>query len=448
MANKLADRLQADITKKRSLIEGLADRAADENRDLSEDEMATISGSTEEITGLKRQLDLLVQDIDISEETQGRLRSIGSAVVGGDFHYRSAGQLLWDCLHQSDPEARTRYTRTMRRAAEHMGTDAANTTPVAGDLGGLVVKPVIGPVADPYPRGMPFATAIGLRDIPTSDGFGFSRPYIVDPNFETGVGVQTLEKAELASKAFNVEVTNVPLVTMGGYLNVSQQLQAFQPTALQIILDQLRRRLENAIDKSLVNEMMASTGFLALPATATAAEVIQAIYDAAAMYYGITLQLPSWLAMGPLGWARLGGLTDAANRPLFPTLGAVNAPGTSRATSFSTTVAGLTPIVTSAIADESMYVGGEEGLEGYLYRYPVLEAVEPSVLGRQVAVAASTAGYRPTPFANAVIKIAPVAGAARLRGAAEQGSIEAASEQQEQAQQEQAQTKPRNGGSK
>jgi hypothetical protein len=125
------------------------------------------------------------------------------------------------------------------------------------------------------------------------------------------------------------------------------------------------------------------------------------------MYYSVTNELPDWIAMGPLGWARLGGLTDAAGRPLFPTLGAANAPGTSSASSFSVTVAGLRPIVTPAITDESYYIGGSAGLEGYLYRYPVLEAVEPSVLGRQVAVAASIAGYRPTPFANAVIKLAP-----------------------------------------
>jgi HK97 family phage major capsid protein len=407
MANKLADRLQADVTKKRGLIEALADRAADEGRDLSPEEMTTIQATTEEITGLKRQLDLLVIDTELSEETQMRLRSLGSAVVGGDFKYRSAGQLLWDCLHQADPEARARYHRTMRRAAEHMGTDAANTTPVAGDLGGLVVRPVVGPVSDPNPRGMPFANAIGMRDIPASDGFGFSRPYIVDAGFATGVAVQTLEKAELASKAFSVEVTNVPLVTMGGYLNVSQQLQSFQPMALDLIIGQLTRRLEAQIEAALVAEAQATAGFLALSATATAAEVIQAIYDAAAMYYAVTHQLPDWLAMGPLGWARLGGLTDAAGRPLFPTLGAANAPGTSNATSFSVTVAGLRPIVTPSITDEAYYVGGADGLEGYLYRYPVLEAVEPSVLGRQVAVAASVAGFRPTPHADAIIKLAP-----------------------------------------
>jgi hypothetical protein len=69
-------------------------------------------------------------------------------------------------------------------------------------------------------------------------------------------------------------------------------------------------------------------------------------------------------------------------------------------------VAGLSPIVTPSITDDSFYVGGPDGVEGYMYRHPILDAVEPSVLGRQVAVAASIAAYRPTPFANSVIKIA------------------------------------------
>lgn len=406
MSAKLVDSLQLDIEKKRSRIEALADLANDEGRDLNEDEMAAIGAANDEIASKKRQLDLVTADVAISEETQARLKTLGSGLVVGDYRYRSAGELLWDCLHQTDPQAKVRYAKVMRRAAEHMGTDAATTTPVAGDLGGLVVKSVVGPVSDPYPKNMPFANAVGMRDIPASDGFGFSRPHIVDPGFTTGVGVQALEKAELASRAFSVEVDNVPLRTTGGYLNISTQLQSFMPSSLQIIIDQLRRRLENAIDVTMVTEMQLSTGYIALPAAATAAQLIGAIYDAAAAYYGVTYQLPDWIAMGPLGWARLGGMTDLAERPLFPTLGAANAPGTASANTFATTVAGLTPVVTPSIADDSYYIGGAAGLEGYLYRYPILEAVEPSVLGRQVALAASIAGFRPTPFANATIKLA------------------------------------------
>jgi HK97 family phage major capsid protein len=407
----MGDRLADILTHKRdaalALIEQLSAVAVDEGRDLTDQDMQTITAKNDEVKNYNRQLAVLCDDLELAEGTQARLRGLGSAVVAGDFHYRSAGDLLWDCLHQTEPEAKQRYSRVMRRAAEHMGTTAAATTPVAGDLAGLAVRPVVGPVSDPTPKGMPFATALGMRDIPASDGFGFSRPYLVDDGFATGVAKQTLEKAELASKAFSVAVTNVPLDTVGGYLNISQQLLTFTPSSLQIIVSQLTRRLENHVDKAVVAEMQESTGEVALAAGATAAEVIQAIYDAAAAYYGVTGELPSWIAMGPLGWARLGGLVDAAGRPMFPTLGASNAPGSMSATSFSVTVAGLTPVVTAAITDDTYWVGGDAGLEGYMYRYPVLEAVEPSVLGRQVAVAASSAGYRPTPFANATIHVGP-----------------------------------------
>jgi hypothetical protein len=68
-------------------------------------------------------------------------------------------------------------------------------------------------------------------------------------------------------------------------------------------------------------------------------------------------------------------------------------------------VAGLRVIVTPAIADNTFWVGNSYVIEGAIYRYPVLEAVEPSVLGRQIAVAASTAGYRP--IANGAVHLAP-----------------------------------------
>lgn len=408
MGSTFADGLMHKREAKLGLIATITDRASEEGRELTDQDEATIAAANGEIAKLNRQIDLLAADLELAEDTQARLAGLGNGVVAaGDYHYRSAGQLLWDVLHQTDPDARARYGKVMRRAAEHMGTLASATTQVAGDLAGLVVRPVVGPVSDPSPKGTPFASAIGMRDIPASDGFGFGRPYLIDDGFETGVAKQALQKAELASKAFKIAVDNVPLDTYGGYLNASVQLLSFNPTALDIIVNQLRRRLEHQVDGAMFAEASESTGNVPLADTATAAELIQAIYDAAAAYYAVTNELPSWLAMGPLGWARLGGLTDAAGRPLFPTLGAANAPGTMSASSFAVTVAGLMPVITPSITDNTYWVGGEAGIEGYIYRFPVLEAVEPSVLGRQVAVAASTAAYRPTPFANALIHVGP-----------------------------------------
>jgi hypothetical protein len=295
----------------------------------------------------------------------------------------------------------------MRRAAEHMGTLIADTTATAGDMAGLVVKASVGPVINPYPTGMPLASAIGMRDVPASDGFGFSRPQVVDANFATGTGVQALEKGELASKAFSITATNVGLDTIGGYLNISQQLLSFNPSALGLVLDQMRRRLEADVEAYMLAEFDNSTGHITLSLTGDGAAVLKAIYDGAAAYYAITYELPQWVIVGPTAWARLGSLTDAAFRPLFPSIGAANASGTQTATSFAGTIAGLNLVVTPAITDGDIYVSGPAAIEGYMYRFPILETVEASVLGRQVAVAAAVAAYRPTPFANATQLLGP-----------------------------------------
>lgn len=409
----MAQDLVEQITHKRDtalqLIETLTSRAAEEGRDLTEDDNVSIDDANVKVRKWNTDLERITSDLELSEETVRRLRGLGSAgaLVGADFHYRNDGQLLWDVLHLADVEARRRYDRVHRRAAEHMGTLAAATTPVAGDLAGLVVKAAVGPVIVPYPQGMPLASAFGVRDLPASDGFGFSRPQIVDAGFTTGVGVQSLEKAEVASKAFSVTTTPVLLRTIAGYINISQQLLSWNPSSLDIILGQMRRRLENAVDLAAYDELNNSTGKITLSLTAAADVVLKAIYDAAAAYYGVTKQLPTMLVMGPTGWARLGSLVDAAGRPLFPTLGATNAPGTSSATSFGGSVAGLQPVVTPSITDGALWVTGSDALELYGYNLPVLEAVEPSVLGRQVAVGMSFGSYRPTPFANASQLLAP-----------------------------------------
>jgi HK97 family phage major capsid protein len=402
------DTLVAQLTEKvdrnRALIDMLAERAAEKGVDLSDEDMAKIDDAQGQIRSWNGQLERLTADLELSEDAQNRLRNAGrsGAITAPDFAYRSDGELLWDVLHQTDSEASARYRRVYRRAAEHMGTVAANTTPVAGDLAGLVVKPVVGPVINPYRTGMPLANAIGMRPVPASDGFGFSRPQVVDTGIDTGIAPQALEKAELASKAFTITTTPVALTTVGGYLNISQQLLSFNPASLGIILDQLRVRLERDVEATVLTAVTGGSTAVPIGAAATGPDILQAIYDAAAAYFTATNSLPTWLAMGPLGWARLGGLTDLAGRPLFPTLGASNAPGTASASSFAMTVAGLTPVITPAITDDSLYVGGDVALEGYLYAFPVLEAVEPSVLGRQVAVAASVATHQPPPFTDAI----------------------------------------------
>lgn len=396
---------------KEQLIRNYADAAATEARDLTESEQETMGHARSRIGSIDKQLDLLADDLVMADSVRDKLRMVGSANAGfAEASYRSAGELLWDVLHQTDADARSRYGRAMKRAAEHMGTDKTKTVPVAGDLGGLIPSgPVVGPIIDPYPGGMPFATALGLTTSP--DSMHWVRPRINDPAFVTGVGQQgtagTLgfEKAELPSKAFDVVGDLIALTTIGTYLNISQQLLSFVASALDTIVGHLNKRVANAVDAGLIAEMSKSTGKIALAANADAAAILKAFYDASAAVFTATGDLASWVVMGPTGFARIGSLVDLAGRPLFPTLGPSNAPGTANAATFMGTVAGLRVIVTPGIADATFWVGNGMVMEGALYRYPVMEAVEPSVLGRQVAIAVSYAGYRPV--ANGAQHLAP-----------------------------------------
>lgn len=407
VVDPLVERHLAEAEEKQQMIATLQRAAFESGRDLNADEEEAITKAQERLGAINRQLDLMTRSAGVTREVRDRLATyqpVSGRMTAPDVpKYRTAGELLFDTLHAEfgsshdpgDREARTRYGLVMQRAAQHMGTTAEATTPTAGGLAGLVVTPVVGPVISFHPSTRPFLTGIGVQ--PAPNAITFVRPRIIDPDFATGAGVQPLQKAELASKKFDIGIDTLNLVTVGGYLNVSQQLLSLQAGSLDIIVNQLTKRVNYQAESAAIAELAKSTAEVTLADDATAAEVITALWDAAALVVETTLEPPTWLAFGPRGWAKLGGVTDTAGRPLFPWLGATNAIG-SMTVDGSVMVGplGLRPILTPGITNTDLWMGNSYALEAYEYRFGVLEAVEPSVLGRQVAVAEALALYRPT----------------------------------------------------
>jgi hypothetical protein len=379
----------------------LKNTTADRGGDPSADDLDVMQRAFARIDKLDELIKIVGEDRTMDDETRDKLLHSTPPTPGGVM-YRSGGEMVWDCLHanygsqhdREDQDAKRRWDVVMKRAAQHMGTEAAKTTPVAGDVGGLYVAPIVGPVIDLYPAAQPFLSAIGKQ--PSPSAINFTRPRIVDPNFATGAGVQTLEKAELVSQKFDVKVDTLSLSTVGGYLNVSQQLMSLQPSGWNIIVSQLQKRVAYQGEVAIITELDKTTATVPLAAGADSATVLAALFDAAALVYENTNALPTWIAYGPKGWAMLGSLVDAAGRPLFPFLGASNAMGSSDLGSFGLGPLGLQQIVTPGITDETLYMGNGLAIEAYGYSFPILEAVEPSLLGRQVAVAEALAFYRPT----------------------------------------------------
>lgn len=406
MSTNLADPMVDRLVKRRDQalgqIEALKQAAIDGDRDLTETDSEAITEYKRSIGEIDKQLELVGENLRMDDDARNRLALIAPSAKPAP-KYRSDGELMYDMLHQGEAESRERYRTCLKRAAEHMGTDAADTSATAGDLKALSVSPITGPVINPFHAAMPFASAIGLGAMPA--GSSFERPYIVDADFATGVAEQTAQKAELASKKFDTDTDMLKRTTLGGYLNLSQQLLTWSPGSLGIVVDQMRRRLSAQIEAHLITEIGLSTGKVDLAADADAATTIAAIYTASADVYTATGSLAQWVAVGPGGWARLGSLVDAAGRPLLPTVSPNNALGSASASTFTTSIAGLNVIVTPSIIDDEFRVGNGMCIEGYAYFYPVLEAVEPSVLGRQVAVAADVVAHRPTPYANGVVLV-------------------------------------------
>jgi hypothetical protein len=393
-ADPMVDKLVQERAETLTKIDGVKTYALDKSRDLSAEELESIKTYSARVRTIDDQLEVVTANVLMSDAIADRIAqaSPGSSVSGHE--YRSAGELLWDVIHNRDKDAGARLATVQRRAAQHMGTKASETVATAGGFGGLIVSPVTGPIIDLRPKGRPWLSLVGVRPAPGS--MTFMRPRIVDPNFETGVADQALQKQELASQKFDVVADPLQLKTLGGYLNLSRQAEEFIPSSLDIVVNQLLNRLASKTEGALYTEVNKTASEITLAANAPADDVRQAIFDAAALVFDQTGSLPEWIAMGPEGWARLGGLTDLALRPLFPFSNAVNAMGTSSPGTFEIAGLGLTGVVTPAIPNGDFFVGNELGVEAYEYRYPTLEAIEPSLLGRQIAVASSLVFYRPT----------------------------------------------------
>lgn len=404
----MAERAQTELDQVLARIDSVSAAALEQNRDLSDQDQETIRLGRDRAEFLRSQLESLAVDVTLSERATAAFRS--NARAGGASSptaFRSAGDALHTMLHaRSKPDLHQRYDVEMNRAAQHMGADAGNTVAVAGGLGALVVKPVVGPVIDLTPRGRPFLQALGVRQLETP--LGFSRPRIVDEKGNEAPAPQGQEKSELVSRAFDVKLDSIDSETIGEYLNISQKLLSLPIDALNMIIDRFTVRRQRLTERRAILEVLDTNSTVTLaaaPAPGTAEDpgpIYDAVWDAALKVYELTGELPAGIAMGAKGWARLGRLRDAAGRPLFPTLGAANAMGAMSADSLqSVGPAGLPSVVTPGITDGSFIVYNAAGLEVYEFQYPMLESVEAAVLGRQVAMASELAFYKPATSENA-----------------------------------------------
>jgi hypothetical protein len=402
MPDVMLTKLRDERDSKLKFADDLANTAAAENRDLTTNELELITRTKDRVGAIDDQLKVLARESTLDEEAQRRLAQLAGATIGADgpVEYRTAGEYVSDYLQTviGDGDRRTRAEDRLRRytrAASHVTT---------GNFTGTFPQPIVGPLVNLINSTRPLVNALGVIPIPA--GPSFRRPKLNDPNIATGVGPQANQKDELISQAFTLSSDNVDLSTLGGYVNVARQVLDWGVASMDVIVNQLAARYSYATERSAVTAMQQSTSNVTLAAGADASAVIAAVYEAAGTVFTETGQLPTTLAAGPLGWARLGSLTSADGVPTFPFLNPSNASGGGMsATTFEGNPVGLNLVVTPGITDDTFWVLNGLALEIYEQVIGQLSVVEPSVLGVQVAYAGYVGYYRPAP--NGAVHVGP-----------------------------------------
>ncbi|WP_375425987.1 hypothetical protein [uncultured Friedmanniella sp.] len=313
--------------------------------------------------------------------------------------YRTRGEIIVDIISQergtfSADGTKITVTDQMRDAARERLQGAGVIYPGApedyvaravsnettSNIPGLLPKPIIGQVDSDIDASRPFVSSIGAKDMAGIAGKTFTRPIITQ---HTQVAKQTAEKTELTSRQLVVGGVDFTKETHGGVIDVARQVMDWSsPSAWDALLADLQD--EYAID----TETAAATAFAAavtatVPNAATEDPKGWAapLYAAAALAYAGSGRLPNAIWCSLDQWQRMGVAVDAQKLMLRSD----DRVGTSSPTSFEGVVMDLPRIVVPSFPAKTVIIGVKEKTEFYEQKIGFLTAVEPRLLGVELA---------------------------------------------------------------
>ena len=431
MPNPVLLRLMDERAAQVDFIDGLLSRVESEARDLVDAERANLSAARERIGAIDAQrepLEAFESLRSVSEESTrlayaGATRASSSTerrpagASAPEAQYASAGEFVVDLIRargypgqqvEPDPAARARVESALGRSIAFEGRAVATQT--TADTPGVLPKPIVGDVLNQLDGSRPFVTSIGVRSMAGTPGKSFSRPYISQ---HTDVGQQAQEKTQLASRALQILSMDLDKKTFGGVVNVSRQdIDWTSPSAWDILLADLQNVYAAETDDA-ASAALATAVLQAVPVASNSLDdITTALYTAAAMaatgdgtQRASALRLPNMIWTSVDMWAAIGSALSAAR---------ASAPGfvdaSASPTTFAGDIYGMPRIVVPGFPPSTIIVGRADKTEFYEERIGVLSAVEPAILGVEVAYGgyAAYGTVDPTAFAK-VTGVAPPA---------------------------------------
>lgn len=410
------DRLNAEYDEVMSGIDTVIDRAAEDNRDVNDDEKAQVERDKARSTELKAEIERY-SAIERERAEVGRLRatvpvSTRVAVKESEPEFDLAREFptpahwaitVHRAMVKRDPEA----VALLERATAHQKTT---------DNPGLIPRPILGPVLNFLTTTRPFINSITNRPLPAGK---FDRPVI---NQHVAVEKQAAEKDLTASQVMKVGTLPAEASTYAGHLNISRQdIKWTSPSILQIVFDDFAGIYAQVTDDDacaqFVAGVLAANPADALPAW-DAASINAAIYGAAVRSLDKGGVFPDTLWTSPDVWARMGALTTSQDAAVFPSLSV---------TSQSGNPLGLRLVVDPNFDAETMIVGPSRFAEWYEDVDGLMQVGEPDVLGQLVGYAGYAAFINVNPGAFAALAAPAVEPALMSASSSGSGSTSTAS---------------------
>jgi HK97 family phage prohead protease len=271
---------------------------------------------------------------------------------------------------------------------------AAAPNITTADTPGILPEIITGTVYDGLNPIRPFVSAIGAKAMPQS-GATFRRPVItVRP---TVTQQPTGQLNPLDPSTVTVANNNVNKLTFGTYVTMSEQdLDWTDPASINIVLNQLAIAYGQATDNYAVDTCHAAiTQTSSVADTSDPEDWIAAIYEGARQISANSNYLPTHMVVTPGTWAALGSLVDSTKRPVFPQIGAMNAPGELSANSWNGNPLGLVLVVDKNTPGSFMghAAGPAAGFEFYEQQKGAISVDVPSTLGRTIAYRGYAAAF-------------------------------------------------------
>jgi HK97 family phage prohead protease len=307
------------------------------------------------------------------------------ALVARSAALPTPGEYLSAFVQHGLTREKSQFEQIMRAVADQ----TTDSTP------GILPVPIITPVIDLSATDRPIYSSLTSRGMPPK-GKQFTRPKITQ---HVSITQQATEKAELASQAMTVTSDTVQKITYGGTLDVSfQDIDWTEPAVMNLLVTDFVNVYTQVTEKAATSQLVAAAGTAqSLPATATAKEVVAALYAAAADIYAKTFRYPDTIWCSPAMWAFLGSLCDDSGRPVFPYLGASNAPGAfgQGITGTAANPLGARLVVSWALSGTAptLVVGNSSLIETYEDRRGMIQALNVTQLGMDLAYYGYSAMY-------------------------------------------------------